>query len=170
MGWSDLSIPHQKLRVRYYNTLTKAVVRANRDRKDVTFYSYQLTIIALISYQNDVTFYAYQPPPPSNDVTIDAYQPDNIAINAYQVCKKNEIGYSQNNLLIGVRSVRLEFLLPLKTNSFPFRFIRFMLEMKMGPLLGRQSCHCLIFPTAFVTVSIVHIVGIVRVHILDPKP
>jgi hypothetical protein len=33
LGWSDLSIPHQKLRVKYYNTLTKAGVRANRDRK-----------------------------------------------------------------------------------------------------------------------------------------
>jgi hypothetical protein len=40
------------------------------------------------AYQNDVTFYAYQPLPPPNDVTIDAYQPDNIVIDAYQVCKK----------------------------------------------------------------------------------
>jgi hypothetical protein len=39
------------------------------------------------------------------------------------VCKKNEIGFSQNDLLIGVQSVRLEFSLPPKTNSFPFRFI-----------------------------------------------
>jgi hypothetical protein len=33
LGWSDLSIPHQKLHVKYYNTLTKAVVHANRDQK-----------------------------------------------------------------------------------------------------------------------------------------
>jgi hypothetical protein len=33
LGWSDLSIPCQKLRVRYYNTLTKPVVHANRDQK-----------------------------------------------------------------------------------------------------------------------------------------
>jgi hypothetical protein len=33
MGWSDLSIPCQKLHVRYYNTLTKPVVHANRDQK-----------------------------------------------------------------------------------------------------------------------------------------
>jgi hypothetical protein len=32
LGWSDLSIPCQKLHVRYYNTLTKPVVRANRDQ------------------------------------------------------------------------------------------------------------------------------------------
>jgi hypothetical protein len=38
------------------------------------------------------------------------------------------------------------------------------------PLLARQSRHCLIFPNTFVIVSIVHIVGIVRVHIRDPKP
>jgi hypothetical protein len=45
-----------------------------------------------------------------------------------------------------------------------------ILEMKIGPMLAWQSCHCLIFPTTFVTVSIVYIVGIVRVHIQDPKP
>ncbi len=122
MGWSDLSIPRQKLPVRYYNTLTKAVVHANRDQ-NVNFYAYQLRIIAINAYQNDVTFYAYQPPPPPNDVTIDAHQPEDIAINAYQVCKKNKISFSQNNLSIGVRSIRLEFLLPPKTNSFPVRFI-----------------------------------------------
>jgi hypothetical protein len=33
LGWSDLSIPCQKLRVKYYNTLTKAGVHANRDQK-----------------------------------------------------------------------------------------------------------------------------------------
>ena len=33
LGWSDLSIPCQKLRVWYYNTLTKPVVRADRDQK-----------------------------------------------------------------------------------------------------------------------------------------
>jgi hypothetical protein len=33
LGWSDFSIPRQKLHVRYYNTLTKPVVRANRDQK-----------------------------------------------------------------------------------------------------------------------------------------
>ncbi len=38
------------------------------------------------------------------------------------------------------------------------------------PFLARQSRHGLIFPTTIVTVSIVHIVGIVRVHIQDPKP
>jgi hypothetical protein len=43
--------------------------------------------IAINAYQNDVTFYAYQLLPPPNDVTIDAYQPDDIVINAYQVCK-----------------------------------------------------------------------------------
>ncbi len=32
-------------------------------------------------------------------------------------------------------------------------------------LLARKSHHCLIILTTFVTVSIVHIVGIVRVHI-----
>jgi hypothetical protein len=72
------------------------------------------------AYQNDVTFYAYQLLPPPNDVTIDAYQPNNIAIYAYQVCKKNEIGFSQNNLLIGVQSVRLEFLLPPKNKLLSF--------------------------------------------------
>ncbi len=36
--------------------------------------------------------------------------------------KKFEIGISQNDLSIRVQSVRLEFLLPPKTNSFPFRF------------------------------------------------
>jgi hypothetical protein len=36
--------------------------------------------------------------------------------------------------------------------------------------LAQQSCHCLILPTTFSMVSIVHIVGIVRVHIQDPKP
>ncbi len=81
---------------------------------------------AINAYQNDVTFYAYQPPPLPNDVTIDAYQPNDIAINAYQVCKKNEIGFSQNDLSIGVRSVWLEFLLSPKTNTFPFRFISLM--------------------------------------------
>jgi hypothetical protein len=64
---------------------------------------------------NDVTFYAFQPPPPPNDVTFYAYQPNNIAINVSGV-KKNEIGFSQNNLSIRVWSVWLEFLLPLKTN------------------------------------------------------
>ncbi len=33
------------------------------------------------------------------------------------------------------------------------------------PLLAWQSRHCLIFPTAFVMALIIHIVGIVRVHI-----
>jgi hypothetical protein len=33
LGWSEMSIPCQKLRVRYYNTLTKLVVHANRDQK-----------------------------------------------------------------------------------------------------------------------------------------
>ena len=38
-------------------------------------------------------------------------------------------------------------------------------------LLARKSRHYLILPTTFVTVSIVHIVGIIRVHIWDPtKP
>ncbi len=37
-------------------------------------------------------------------------------------------------------------------------------------LLARKSRHYLILPTTFVTVSIVHIVGIVRVHIWDSKP
>jgi hypothetical protein len=37
--------------------------------------------------------------------------------------KKIEIGFSQNDLLIRVRSVQLEFLLLLKTNFSPFRFI-----------------------------------------------
>jgi hypothetical protein len=41
---------------------------------------------------------------------------------------------------------------------------------KIGPLLAQESRHCLILLTTFVTVSIVHhIVGIVRVHIRDPK-
>jgi hypothetical protein len=37
--------------------------------------------------------------------------------------EKIEIFFSQNNLLIRVQSVRLEFLLPLKTNLSPFIFI-----------------------------------------------
>ncbi len=37
-------------------------------------------------------------------------------------------------------------------------------------LLARKSRRYLILPTTFVTVSIVHIVGIVRVHIRDSKP
>jgi hypothetical protein len=45
-----------------------------------------------------------------------------------------------------------------------------ILEMKIGALLARQSRNCLIFPTTFIMVSIVHIVGIVRVHIQEPKP
>jgi hypothetical protein len=91
------------------------------------------------AYQNDVTFYAYQPPPPLNDVTIDAYQPKDIAINAYQVCKKNKIGFSQNDLLIGVRPVRLEFLLTPKTNSFPFRFISLICCAVIPNLLERSQ-------------------------------
>ncbi len=75
------------------------------------------------AYQNDVTFYAYQLLPLRNDVNIDAYQPKDIAIYAYQVWNKIEIGLSQNDLLIRVWSVRLEFLLPPKTNYPPFRFI-----------------------------------------------
>jgi hypothetical protein len=38
-------------------------------------------------------------------------------------CKKIEISFSQNDLLIWVRSVRLEFLLLPNTNYPPFRFI-----------------------------------------------
>jgi hypothetical protein len=34
LGWSDLSIPCQKLHVRYYNTLTKPVVRAKQRSKN----------------------------------------------------------------------------------------------------------------------------------------
>jgi hypothetical protein len=68
---------------------------------DVTCYAYQPdNTIAINAYQNDVTFYAYQPPPLPNYVTFDAYQPNNIAMNAYQVYKKIEIGFSQNNLSI----------------------------------------------------------------------
>jgi hypothetical protein len=37
--------------------------------------------------------------------------------------KQIEIGFTQNNLSIRVGSVRLEFLLPPKTNYFPYRFI-----------------------------------------------
>ncbi len=48
--------------------------------------------------------------------------------------------------------------------------VSILLEMKISPLLVPQSRRCLIFPTTFVTVLIVHIVGIVRVHIRDPKP
>jgi hypothetical protein len=45
-----------------------------------------------------------------------------------------------------------------------------ILEMKIGALLVRQSRNCLIFPTTFIMVLNVHIVGIVRVHIQEPKP
>ncbi len=57
--------------------------------------------IAINAYQNDVTFYAYQPPPPPNDVTIDAYQPNDIAINAYQVCKKMKLVFLKTNSWLG---------------------------------------------------------------------
>ncbi len=98
---------------------------------DVTFYAYQPdNTIAINAYQNDVTFYAYQPLPPPNDVHIDAYQPNNIA-------KKIEIGFSQNNLSIRVRSVGLEFLLPLKTDYPPFRFISLKLRQSSF-LLGAK--------------------------------
>jgi hypothetical protein len=43
------------------------------------------------------------------------------------------------------------------------------LMFKIGPFLARQSRHCLILLTTFVTVLIVHIVGIVRVHIWDTQ-
>jgi hypothetical protein len=36
-------------------------------------------------------------------------------------------------------------------------------EYPQPELLTRKSCHCLILPTTFVTVSIVLLVGIVRV-------
>jgi hypothetical protein len=45
--------------------------------------------------------------------------------------------------------------------KFVFAYIIF----SIGPLLVRESRHCLILLTTFVTVLIVHIVGIVRVHI-----
>jgi hypothetical protein len=63
--------------------------------------------------------------PPPNDVTFDAYQPNDIVFYAYFLSgvKKIEIGFTQNNLSIRVRSVRLEFLLPPKTNYFSFRCI-----------------------------------------------
>jgi hypothetical protein len=62
-------------------------------------------------------------PLPPNDITFYAYQPNDMAINAYQVWKTIEIGFSQNNLLIRVRSVRLKFWFPPKTNFSPLRFI-----------------------------------------------
>jgi hypothetical protein len=43
-------------------------------------------------------------------------------------------------------------------------------EYLQPELLVRKSRHCLIHLTTFITVSIVHIVGIVRVHIRDSKP
>jgi hypothetical protein len=43
-------------------------------------------------------------------------------------------------------------------------------EYLQPELLARKSHHCLILPTTFVTVLIVHIVGIVRVHVQDSKP
>ncbi len=43
-------------------------------------------------------------------------------------------------------------------------------EYLQPELLARKSRHYLILPTTFVTVSIVHIVGIVRVLIQDSKP
>jgi hypothetical protein len=39
LGWSDLSIPCKRLHVRYYNTLTKSIVHANRDQRITKKYS-----------------------------------------------------------------------------------------------------------------------------------
>ncbi len=37
-------------------------------------------------------------------------------------------------------------------------------------LLARKSCHCVIFPTTFIKVSIVLLVGIARAQIQYSKP
>jgi hypothetical protein len=44
------------------------------------------------------------------------------------------------------------------------------MRIKMTPLLARKSHHCFIHPTTFVMVSIVLLVGIVRVQIWYLKP
>jgi hypothetical protein len=43
-------------------------------------------------------------------------------------------------------------------------------EYLQPEFLARKSCHYLILPTTFITVSIVHIVGMVRGNIQDSKP
>jgi hypothetical protein len=58
-------------------------------------------IIAINAYQNDVTFYAYQLLTPPNDVTIDELISPMIAINAYQVCKKNKSVFLKTTSRLG---------------------------------------------------------------------
>ncbi len=48
-----------------------------------------------------------------------------MAINAHQVQKKNEIVFSQNNLSVRVRSVRLEFCSPAENKLLSFLDIIF---------------------------------------------
>jgi hypothetical protein len=85
-------------------------------------------------------------PPPPNDVTFDAYQPDDIVFYAYfSGAKKNEIGFTQNNLSVRVRSVRLEFLLPPKTNYFPFRFISLICSLLSSSIFIYKSYYVYLF-------------------------
>ncbi len=43
-------------------------------------------------------------------------------------------------------------------------------EYPQPELLAMKSHHCLILPTTFVMVLVVHMLGIVRLHIRDSKP